>query len=61
MAESHYSRKLRKRIIDSIMTTENSLGLGNAADYPKYREQVGIIEGLRIVLGICDELDKEEA
>ena len=61
MAESHYSRKLRARVTLAIAETEDSLGRGNAVDYPTYRQYVGIIEGLRVAIGICDELDKEEA
>lgn len=60
MAESHFSRKFRARALEAIRQTEESLGLGNAVDYPKYREQVGIIQGLMVAIGICDDLDKEE-
>lgn len=61
MAETHYGRKLRVRIEQAIHLTEESLGKGDAQDYARYRQHVGVIEGLNVVLGICDDLDKEES
>jgi len=61
MAETHYSRKLRVKIEQAIQETEQSLGKGDAQDYARYRQHVGIIEGLKIVLGMCDDMDKEES
>lgn len=60
VAETHYSRQLRGMIHEHISSLALSLGRGEAADYPKYREQVGLIRGLNDVLAMMDNLDRED-
>lgn len=59
MAETHFSRKLKTKLIEFIDDRAHSLGRGEAHSFESYRQQVGMIEGLGLAIDLIKDLDKE--
>lgn len=58
--QTHYEYELKKLIAEHIERRKDDL-ISSAHiegfDFPAYRHQVGIIEGLKLALDLCDETD----
>jgi len=61
MAQTFFGSLLKQRIVDTINARAESLALGAAQNYESYRQNVGFIEGLKEVLNICEELEKDHS
>jgi hypothetical protein len=60
--QAFYDAELRKIISDEIERRKNNLVAGHQAkgfDFPMFKHHVGIIEGLQVALGLCDEAEKK--
>lgn len=55
-----YVRELKKLLETRIeATTEILINRWAVDDYPAYRHYVGLIEGLKVALDMCDEAELE--
>jgi hypothetical protein len=53
---AQFERELKQLITQTIEERKDTLSNGLAVvDYPAYKHHVGIIQGLRIALEMCDE------
>ena len=59
MAKTRFHAMLEARIQEVIVDRMESLSRGTAKNYDEYKYYVGSLDGLRDVLKICDELEKE--
>jgi hypothetical protein len=59
MAQTNLGRLLRAKVEDRINELAHSLANGAAADYPNYRQTVGLVQGLNESIQILDELERE--
>jgi hypothetical protein len=50
---------LEKKIAEAIQNRTDSLAVGQASDYQTYKESVGYINGLRIALALCDDVEQD--
>jgi hypothetical protein len=50
---------LEKKITEAIKDRSDSLVVGQADDYPKYKEGVGYIYGLRTALALCEDVEQD--
>lgn len=51
-----YRSELEKLIEQEVQRLMENIVVGHAAiDFPEYKHQVGIIEGLRIALELCEQ------
>jgi hypothetical protein len=56
--QTFYQHELKKLIVAEIDRLMENLGNGmSTPDFPSYKHQVGIIEGLRRALQLCDEAE----
>lgn len=56
--QAFYQHELHKLLISEIERVKENLSLGlSSPDYASYRHQVGVIEGLRRALGLCEEAE----
>ncbi len=54
-----YQHELTKLIVAEVERRKDQLVTASATfDFPAYRHHVGIIEGLRIALELCDEAER---
>jgi hypothetical protein len=54
-----YQHELVKLIVAEVERRKDQLVTASATfDFPAYRHHVGIIEGLRIALELCDEAER---
>ena len=54
-----YQHELSKLILEEIERRKEQLVTASATfDFPAYRHHVGIIEGLRTALELCDEAER---
>lgn len=48
--------EIQKLINDEVQRLMENVVIGHAAiDFPEYKHQVGVIEGLRIALELCEQ------
>ena len=59
MALTHQGRLLRGRAAELIRKYEGDLGAGAAKDFAEYRYQVGYITGIKEIMMILDELERD--
>jgi len=53
---SQFEKELKQLIQQTIEEKKEFLSTGlSAIDYPAYKHQVGMIQGLRLALEMCDE------
>ena len=53
---AQFERELKQLIAQTIEERKDTLSNGLAVvDYPAYKHHVGIIQGLRLALEMCDE------
>ena len=53
---SAFERELKKLIDREVEERKENLSTGLATiDFPTYKHQVGIITGLRVALGLCED------
>lgn len=56
---SYYQHELTKLIVEEIERRKEQLITASATfDFPAYRHHVGIVEGLRAALELCDEAER---
>ena len=56
--QTFYQHELQKLILDEIERRKDNLSRGSSADdFPTYKHQVGIIEGLRLALQLSDDAE----
>jgi len=56
---SYYQHELSKLIIEEVERRKEQLITASSTfDFPAYRHHVGIIEGLRTALELCDEAER---
>jgi DNA gyrase/topoisomerase IV subunit A len=58
--QAHYQYELKKLISDDIERRKDALVTSahiQGFDFAAYRHQVGVIEGLRQALELCDEVE----
>jgi hypothetical protein len=56
--QTFYQHELKKLIVTEIERLMENLGNGmSTPDFSSYKHQVGIIEGLRRALQLCDEAE----
>jgi len=56
--QAFYQHELQKLILDEIERRKDNLSRGSSADdFPAYKHQVGIIEGLRMALQLSDDAE----
>jgi hypothetical protein len=54
-----YQHELSKLIMEEVERRKEQLVIASATfDFPSYRHHVGIIEGLRMALELCDEAER---
>jgi hypothetical protein len=58
-AITHFHRKLQVKITERETMMKDHLAGGGAASFDLYQRQVGHIEALRVVLQMCDEIERE--
>jgi hypothetical protein len=56
---THFHAVLRARISAYALTRSDDLSQGIAKDYPDYLRAVGLIEGLKIALQFCEDIERE--
>lgn len=54
------ARTLKERLQQRRAELAGQLAAGVAEDWGDYKHRVGIIEGLRQAIGICDEIEQDE-
>ena len=59
MVQTRFHTLLRHRIEEEIRKCSDQAMAGGAIDYATYREQVGYIRGLRDVLTLCEDIERE--
>lgn len=59
MPQSRFHTMLAAKIRAALENRKESIALGEAVDYPTYRENVGYVLGLKDALNLCDEIEGE--
>jgi hypothetical protein len=59
MAESRFHSILKAKIHKIVGSRTEELSLGAPQDYESYRFQVGYLQGLRDILSLCEETERE--
>lgn len=54
------ARTLRARLAERVGDYAVQLSGGYAQDFADYKQRVGVIDGLKMAIEICDEMIKEE-
>lgn len=54
------ARTLKARILKHRQDRLTEIGEGYAQDWGDYKHRAGVIEGLLLAAGICEELEKEQ-
>lgn len=60
MAQTNVGRLLRNKIEERINNWASDLAEGSAKDYAAYRQGVGVVQGMNLVLAMLDDLEKEK-
>ncbi len=53
-------RTLRTQLLKARTEFSMQITEGYAKDWPDYQRRIGVIEGLAIAAGLCDEMEKQE-
>lgn len=56
----HAVRTLRTHLMERIADCREALAAGSAQDWPDYNKRVGVIQGLRDAISICDQYEAQE-
>ena len=57
--QSFFEHELKKLIQEAVEARKENLALGNGTvDFAAYRNQVGVVAGLRLALELCDEANR---
>lgn len=59
MARSHFHRQLEAALLEVIDTRSKQMATGVCVDYPHYKREAGVIEGIQLALNLANELEKE--
>ena len=56
----YLAQALRKRLMEVKNDLAVQLADGYAKDWADYRHRIGVIEGITMAVGLCEELSKQE-
>lgn len=59
MAQTHFHRLLRARVEEAIKRDTDHIASGSLESYDEYRFAAGILYGMRRVLQLCEEIEKD--
>lgn len=59
MAETRFTSLMKKRVQEEVDSRSLSLANGEAADYARYQNSVGYIQGLSAAIKICEDIEGE--
>lgn len=54
-----FEHALRRELQERYDRLTQSVAAGSAASFEKYKEMVGELNGIRVVLSICDDIKKK--